>query len=46
MWVLEGLLIMGRFPSISVEEKIRVVLAVLSGEVSIAEAVRKEKVSE
>ncbi len=37
---------MGRLPSIPVEEKIRVVLAVLSGEVSIAEAVRKEKVSE
>lgn len=37
---------MGRPPVIPVENKTRVVLAVLSGEVSVAEAARKEKVSE
>lgn len=37
---------MGRPPVIPVETKTRVVLAVLSGEVSVAEAARKEKVSE
>ena len=37
---------MGRPPSIPVEKKIRVVLSVLAGEVSIAEAARREKVSE
>ncbi len=37
---------MGRPPVIPPEKKIRVVLAVLAGEVSISEAARKEKVSE
>jgi len=37
---------MGRPPVISPEKKTRIVLAVLAGEVSIAEAARKEKVSE
>ena len=37
---------MGRPPVIPPETKTRVVLAVLSGEVSVAEAARKEKVSE
>lgn len=37
---------MGRPPTFSPETKARIVLSVLSGEVSIAEAARKEKVSE
>ena len=37
---------MGRPPVIPPETKTRVVLAVLSEEVSVAEAARKEKVSE
>jgi transposase len=37
---------MGRPPVVPVEKKIRVVLAVLAGEVSVAEAARKEQVSE
>lgn len=37
---------MGRPPSIRVEKKTRIVLSVLAGEVSIAEAARGEKVSE
>ena len=37
---------MGRPPSIPVEEKSRIVLSVLAGEMSIAEAARREKVSE
>lgn len=37
---------MGRPPVIAPEMKTREVLAVLSGEVSVAEAARKEKVSE
>lgn len=37
---------MGRAPVIAAEKKIRVVLAVLAGEVSVSEAARKEKVSE
>jgi transposase len=37
---------MGRPPAIPVEKKLRVVLAVLSGEVSIAEAARREQFSE
>lgn len=37
---------MGRPPSIPVEKKTRIVLSVLAGEMSIAEAARKEKVSE
>ena len=37
---------MGRPPVIQPEQKIRVVLAVLSGGISVAEAARKEKVSE
>lgn len=37
---------MGRPPKFSPETKARIVLSVLSGEVSIAEAARKEKVSE
>lgn len=37
---------MGRPPSIPVEKKTRIVLSVLAGEVTIAEAARKEKVSE
>jgi transposase len=37
---------MGRRPVIPPEKKTRIVLAVLAGEVSIAEAARKEKVSE
>lgn len=37
---------MGRAPSISVERKSRIVMSVLAGEMSIAEAARREKVSE
>jgi len=37
---------MGRPPSIPVEMKTRIVLSVLAGEMTIAEAARKEKVSE
>lgn len=37
---------MGRPPSVPVEKKTRVVLSVLAGEMSIAEAARREKVSE
>ena len=37
---------MGRPPMISPEKKTRIVLAILAGEMSIAEAARKEKVSE
>ncbi len=37
---------MGRPPRIPPEKKIRIVLAILAGEISIAEAARKEKVSE
>jgi len=37
---------MGRPPVIPPEKKTRIVLAVLAGEVSIAEAARKEQVSE
>jgi transposase len=37
---------MGRPPSIPAEKKARIVLSVLAGEMSIAEAARKEKVSE
>ena len=37
---------MGRPPTIRPEKKTRIVLAILAGEVSIAEAARKEKVSE
>ena len=37
---------MGRPPVIAPETKTRIVLSVLAGEVSVAEAARKEKVSE
>jgi transposase len=37
---------MGRPPSIPVETKTRIVLAVIAGEISVAEAARREKVSE
>jgi transposase len=37
---------MGRRPAIPPEKKTRIVLAILAGETSIAEAARKEKVSE
>lgn len=37
---------MGRPPPIAPEKKTRIVLAILAGEMSIAEAARKEKVSE
>lgn len=37
---------MGRPPVIPVEQKIRIVLSVLAGEVTLAEAARREKVSE
>ncbi len=37
---------MGRPPSIPAEKMTRIVLSVLAGEVSVAEAARKEKVSE
>jgi transposase len=37
---------MGRAPAIPSEQKTRIVLAVVAGEVSVAEATRKEKVSE
>ena len=37
---------MGRPPSIPVEKKTRIVLSVLAGEMSIAEAARKEQISE
>lgn len=36
---------MGRPPLIPVEKKTRIVLSVLAGEMSIAEAARREKVS-
>jgi transposase len=37
---------MGRPPSISVEKKTRIVMRVISGEISVAEAARRERVSE
>lgn len=37
---------MGRPPSIPAEKKSRIVLSVLAGELTIAEAARREKVSE
>ncbi|WP_233558385.1 helix-turn-helix domain-containing protein [Tessaracoccus sp. OH4464_COT-324] len=37
---------MGRPPLILVEKKTRIVLSVLAGEMSVAEAARREKVSE
>ena len=37
---------MGRPPSISVEKKTRIVMSVISGEISVAEAARRERVSE
>lgn len=37
---------MSRPPTIPVEKKLRIVLSVLQGEISIAEAARREKVSE
>jgi transposase len=37
---------MGRPPSVPVEDKLRIVVSVLSGEMSIAEAVRRNQVSE
>ena len=37
---------MGRPPSIPAEKKSRIVLSVLAGEMTIAEAARREKVSE
>jgi transposase len=37
---------MGRPPVIPAEKKLRIVLSVLAGEMSIAEAARKEKISE
>jgi transposase len=37
---------MGRPPMIPPEKKTRIVLAILAGEMSIAEAARKEKISE
>jgi transposase len=37
---------MGRPPMIPPEKKTRIVLAILAGEMSMAEAARKEKVSE
>jgi len=43
---LERELVMGRPPVWSAEEKLRIVMAVLRGEVSMAEAARREKVSE
>jgi len=44
--VLKRIHVMGRPPSIPAEKKIRIVLNVLAGEVSIAEAARKQKISE
>jgi transposase len=37
---------MGRPPSIPVEKKSRIVLSVIAGEISIAEAARRERISE
>ena len=37
---------MGRPPSIPVEKKTRIVMSVLAGEMTIAEAARREKISE
>lgn len=37
---------MSRPPTIPVEKKLRIMLSVLAGELSITEAARKEKVSE
>lgn len=37
---------MSRPPRIPLEKKLRIVLAVLQGEISVAEAARREKVSE
>ncbi len=46
MWVLKENQIMGRPPQIPVEKKTRIVLSVIAGEMSIADAARREKVSE
>lgn len=43
---LEGVMFTGRPPLIAPEKKIRIVLSILSGEVSIAEAARREMISE
>ncbi len=45
-WVLSGECGMGRPPVVPVERKTRIVLSVLAGEVRIAEATRRERVSE
>ena len=37
---------MGRPPVVPAEKKIRIVMSILAGEVSIAEAARREKISE
>ena len=37
---------MSRPPRIPLEKKLRIVLAVLQGEITVAEAARREKVSE
>jgi len=37
---------MSRPPKIPLEKKLRIVLAVLQGEITVAEAARREKVSE
>jgi len=37
---------MGRPPVIPSEKKVRIVLSILAGEISLAEAARREKVSE
>ena len=37
---------MGRAPSIPAEKKIRIVMSVIAGELTVAEAARREKVSE
>ena len=42
----EGPISMSRPPVIPAEKKIRIVLSILAGEITIAEAARKEKVSE
>jgi transposase len=42
---LKGLNVVSRPPTIPAEKKLRIVLAVLQGEISVAEAARREKVS-
>ena len=44
--LLKGLKVVSRPPTIPAEKKIRIVLSVLQGELTVAEAARRERVSE